>query len=90
MAHGWQRWSSSVAMVSRRRCDAACKCLSTGRPREPPPLYGGSDELVATRPRISHWSPNVFRITSQGKSNAASFAHKLSSGARLSSAMEMM
>ena len=38
----------------------------------------------------SHWSPNVFRITSQGKAAAMSFVQKLSSGARLSSAMAMM
>jgi hypothetical protein len=36
------------------------------------------------------FAPKVFRITSQAMSAAVSFAHKLSSGARLSSATAMM
>jgi len=61
---------------SERRCCSLIRSSAQGR--------------ATDSTRADQFVPKVFRITSQAMSAAVSFAHKLSRGARLSSAMVMM
>ena len=81
-------------------CSTSSECLSTpsALPKIGWELYSGSIVAYtksfapgrATNSTRDQFVPKVFRITSQAMSAAVSFAHKLSRGARLSSAMAMM